>query len=133
MTAENVAFLRQGEGIYAELCVTCHGPDGKGAPVALAPAGTMKAPFSLAVAACPGASGLRDQSGDARVDGTNRREHLHGRHGADGFEQRRLDRGHHLVRPQQLRQHRIDRQPGRCREGASAGRQSTHDRGRLTK
>jgi mono/diheme cytochrome c family protein/glucose/arabinose dehydrogenase len=44
MSAEDVALLRQGEGIYAELCVACHGPDGKGAPVALAPAGTLKAP-----------------------------------------------------------------------------------------
>jgi mono/diheme cytochrome c family protein/glucose/arabinose dehydrogenase len=44
VTPEDLALLRQGEGIYAELCVACHGPEGKGAPVALAPAGTMKAP-----------------------------------------------------------------------------------------
>jgi mono/diheme cytochrome c family protein len=44
MSAEDLSLLRQGEGIYEELCVTCHGPDGKGAPVALAPAGTLRAP-----------------------------------------------------------------------------------------
>jgi mono/diheme cytochrome c family protein len=44
MAPEEVALLRQGEGIYAELCVACHGSDGKGAPVPLAPAGTLKAP-----------------------------------------------------------------------------------------
>ena len=57
MTPEDVALLRQGEGIYAELCVTCHGPDGKGAPVALAPAGTMKAP---SLAASPRVQAHRD-------------------------------------------------------------------------
>ncbi len=44
LTAEDLSLLQQGEGIYAELCVACHGPEGKGAPVDLAPAGTLKAP-----------------------------------------------------------------------------------------
>ena len=44
VTAEQQALLQQGAGVYAELCVTCHGPDGKGMPVDGAPAGTMKAP-----------------------------------------------------------------------------------------
>ena len=83
-----LALLQQGEGIYAELCVTCHGPDGKGAPVDLAPAGTMKAPPLAGLAARAGPSRLRDQGGAARADGTGRRQHLHGRHGADGIEQR---------------------------------------------
>jgi mono/diheme cytochrome c family protein len=43
VTAEQQALLQQGAGIYAELCVTCHGADGKGMPVDGAPAGTMKA------------------------------------------------------------------------------------------
>ena len=44
MTAEDRSLLQQGEGIYSELCVACHGPEGAGVPVDLAPAGTMKAP-----------------------------------------------------------------------------------------
>ena len=32
--------LVRGEGIYKELCSTCHGPDGNGAPMAGAPEGT---------------------------------------------------------------------------------------------
>jgi mono/diheme cytochrome c family protein len=44
MTAEDILLLQRGETIYAELCVACHGPAGQGAPVDLAPAGTMKAP-----------------------------------------------------------------------------------------
>ena len=61
------------------------------------------------VPARPGAPGLRDQSGPARVDRTGRWQHLHRRHGADGSEQGRLDRGDRVVRPQQFRQHRIGR------------------------
>jgi mono/diheme cytochrome c family protein len=44
VSAEQQALLQQGAGIYFELCVACHGPDAKGAPVDGAPAGTMKAP-----------------------------------------------------------------------------------------
>jgi mono/diheme cytochrome c family protein len=44
VSAEQQALLQQGAGIYSELCVACHGPDGKGTPVDGAPAGTMKAP-----------------------------------------------------------------------------------------
>jgi mono/diheme cytochrome c family protein/glucose/arabinose dehydrogenase len=36
--------LQRGTAIYNELCVACHGPDGKGAPMAGAPAGTTLAP-----------------------------------------------------------------------------------------
>ena len=57
MTAEDRSLLQQGEGIYAELCVACHGPEGKGAPVALAPAGTLKAP---PLAASPRVQAHRD-------------------------------------------------------------------------
>jgi mono/diheme cytochrome c family protein len=44
VSPEQQALLQQGAGIYSELCVACHGPDAKGAPVDGAPAGTMKAP-----------------------------------------------------------------------------------------
>jgi mono/diheme cytochrome c family protein len=44
VSAEQQALLQQGAGIYSEICVACHGPDGKGTPVDGAPAGTMKAP-----------------------------------------------------------------------------------------
>jgi mono/diheme cytochrome c family protein len=57
MTAEEQTLVQQGAGIYSELCVTCHGPDGKGMPVDLAPAGTMKAP---ALAGSPRVAGHRD-------------------------------------------------------------------------
>jgi mono/diheme cytochrome c family protein len=43
-TAEQQAAVQRGEGIYSELCVSCHGPDGKGAPLGGAPAGTTMAP-----------------------------------------------------------------------------------------
>ena len=36
--------LVRGESIYKELCTTCHGPDGSGAPMAGAPEGTRLAP-----------------------------------------------------------------------------------------
>jgi glucose/arabinose dehydrogenase/mono/diheme cytochrome c family protein len=36
--------MERGGAIYGELCITCHGPDGKGAPMAGAPAGTTLAP-----------------------------------------------------------------------------------------
>jgi mono/diheme cytochrome c family protein len=44
VSPEQQALLERGAGIYAELCVACHGPDGKGMPVEGAPAGMMKAP-----------------------------------------------------------------------------------------
>lgn len=44
VSAEQQARLQQGAGIYFELCAACHGEDGKGTPMAGAPAGTMKAP-----------------------------------------------------------------------------------------
>jgi mono/diheme cytochrome c family protein len=44
LTAAEQAAVQEGAGIYAELCSTCHGPDGKGMAIDGAPAGTMKAP-----------------------------------------------------------------------------------------
>ncbi|MEO7275623.1 MAG: c-type cytochrome, partial [Vicinamibacterales bacterium] len=44
MTTEQQDLLQRGETIYTELCFSCHGPDGRGAPLAGAPAGTMMAP-----------------------------------------------------------------------------------------
>jgi mono/diheme cytochrome c family protein len=44
VSADQQASLERGAAIYAELCVACHGPDGKGMPVDGAPAGMMKAP-----------------------------------------------------------------------------------------
>jgi mono/diheme cytochrome c family protein len=57
MSAEEQSLVQQGAGIYTELCVTCHGPDGKGMAVDLAPAGTMKAP---PLAGSPRVLGHRD-------------------------------------------------------------------------
>jgi putative heme-binding domain-containing protein len=36
--------LERGATVYKELCYTCHGPDGRGAPLAGAPEGTTQAP-----------------------------------------------------------------------------------------
>ncbi len=44
MAAEQQATLKKGEGIYTELCYSCHGQDGNGEPLAGAPAGTTMAP-----------------------------------------------------------------------------------------
>ncbi|HEY8549535.1 MAG TPA: c-type cytochrome [Vicinamibacterales bacterium] len=44
MTVGQRAQMEEGAGIYAELCYSCHGTDGKGAPLAGAPAGTLMAP-----------------------------------------------------------------------------------------
>jgi len=44
MAPEQLATLKKGEGIYTELCFSCHGQDGKGEPLAGAPAGTTMAP-----------------------------------------------------------------------------------------
>ena len=41
---EETALLERGEGIYKELCMTCHGPDGLGTPKEGAPPGTTMAP-----------------------------------------------------------------------------------------
>ena len=108
VSAEQQALLQQGAGIYSEICVACHGPDGKGTPVDGAPAGTMKAP-SRRVSTRPGALQLRRQRGDPRAWRCGRRQYLHRRHGADGHEQRRVDCGGRLVRAGRLWQHRHDR------------------------
>ncbi|WP_396627052.1 c-type cytochrome [Luteitalea sp.] len=44
VTATQREALQRGEAVYDELCYACHGPDGKGAPLAGAPAGTRMAP-----------------------------------------------------------------------------------------
>jgi putative heme-binding domain-containing protein len=41
---EQRKLLERGAVIYKELCYTCHGPDGRGAPLAGAPEGTTQAP-----------------------------------------------------------------------------------------
>ncbi len=56
-TSDQQTMLQRGAGIYGELCATCHGPDGHGAPLAGAPAGTMMAP---ALAGSPRVQGHRD-------------------------------------------------------------------------
>ncbi|MFL5333820.1 MAG: c-type cytochrome, partial [Geminicoccaceae bacterium] len=44
LSAEQRTTLEKGQGIYSELCYSCHGQDGKGEPLAGAPAGTTMAP-----------------------------------------------------------------------------------------
>jgi mono/diheme cytochrome c family protein/glucose/arabinose dehydrogenase len=57
LTTEQQTTMERGAGIYQELCYVCHGPDGRGAPLAGAPAGTMMAP---ALAGSPRVEGHRD-------------------------------------------------------------------------
>jgi putative heme-binding domain-containing protein len=56
-TPEQRKLLEHGSLIYKELCYTCHGSDGKGAPLAGAPAGTTMAP---PLAGSPRVQGHRD-------------------------------------------------------------------------
>jgi putative membrane-bound dehydrogenase-like protein len=57
MTAEENVVMQQGERIYGELCFACHGPDGRGEPVAGGTAGALRAP---SLAASPRVAGHRD-------------------------------------------------------------------------
>jgi mono/diheme cytochrome c family protein len=57
LTPEQQTVMLRGAGIYSELCFSCHGVDGRGAPMAGAPAGTMMAP---ALAGSPRVLGHRD-------------------------------------------------------------------------
>jgi mono/diheme cytochrome c family protein/glucose/arabinose dehydrogenase len=57
MTTEQRRSVQRGEGIYKELCFTCHGADGKGAPMSGAPAGSTLAP---PLAGSPRVLGHRD-------------------------------------------------------------------------
>jgi mono/diheme cytochrome c family protein len=56
-TPEQQTVMQRGSAIYSELCYACHGTDGRGAPMAGAPAGTMMAP---ALAGSPRLTGHRD-------------------------------------------------------------------------
>ena len=68
MTTEQQDLLQRGETIYTELCFSCHGPDGRGAPMAGAPAGTMMAPPLAGSPRVQGAPRLRRQGAAERVD-----------------------------------------------------------------
>jgi mono/diheme cytochrome c family protein/glucose/arabinose dehydrogenase len=57
MSTDQRRALQRGEATYRELCTTCHGPDGAGAPMAGAPAGTTLAP---PLSQSPRVSGHRD-------------------------------------------------------------------------
>ena len=97
--------LVRGEGIYKELCTTCHGPDGSGAPMAGAPEGTRLAP---PLASSPRVAGHRDYIVSVLLHGLTGpigdKEYPGRRDGADGHQHRPVDRGHRQLRAQQLRQ-----------------------------
>jgi putative heme-binding domain-containing protein len=57
LTAEQQKVMNRGLTIYQELCFSCHGMDGKGAPLAGAPPGTTMAP---SLAGSPRAQGHAD-------------------------------------------------------------------------
>ena len=85
-------LLQQGSDVFDAVCFTCHGADGRGAPLAGAPPGTTMAP---PLAGSPRVQGHRDyvikvllQRPDRPLDGkTYSRSH-----GADGRQHRRVDR-----------------------------------------
>jgi len=54
---EQRRMIQRGAGVYTELCAACHGPDGKGAPMAGAAEGTTLAPT---LAGSPRVAGHRD-------------------------------------------------------------------------
>ena len=92
LTPEQRDLMERGGTIFNELCFTCHGTDGRGAPLAGAEAGvTMGPPLS----GSPRVQGHRDyvdQGAAERADRPGRREDLHRSHGADGRQQGRMDR-----------------------------------------
>jgi mono/diheme cytochrome c family protein len=57
LTPDEEKRLQQGNDIFGAVCFACHGPDGTGAPLEGAPAGTMMAP---PLAASPRVQGHRD-------------------------------------------------------------------------
>ena len=83
------------------------------------------------LAARAGASRLHDQGAAARADRSARRQDVSRRHGADWqHQQRRVDRGRRVVRPQQLRQQRRHGDAGRRRARAHRRRRTGRRRGR---
>ena len=90
----------------SQLCFTCHGDDGRGTPMAGAPAGTMMAP---SLAGSPRVQGHRDYVIKTLLHGLTGPlgdKTLPAGDGADGHAERRLDRRDRVLRPQRLRQHR---------------------------
>ncbi len=57
MTPEQQGQFQRGNAIFTELCFSCHGSDGRGAPMGGAPAGTLMAP---PLAGSPRVQGHRD-------------------------------------------------------------------------
>ena len=70
--ADERKLLERGSAIYNELCITCHGADGRGAPLAGAPAGTTMAPPLAGSSRRAGAPRLRGQRPAARADRPDR-------------------------------------------------------------
>jgi mono/diheme cytochrome c family protein len=66
LTVEQRRILQRGESTYRELCFTCHGNDGKGAPVQGAGSGTTLAP---ALSGSPRVTGHRNYVIGVLVDG----------------------------------------------------------------
>jgi mono/diheme cytochrome c family protein/glucose/arabinose dehydrogenase len=57
LSVDDRRVMRRGEATYKELCFSCHGPEGEGAPMAGAPQGTTMAP---PLAGAPRVNGHRD-------------------------------------------------------------------------
>ena len=83
----------EGDKVYKELCFTCHGEDGRGAPQDGGPAGTIMAP---PLVGSPRVQGHRDYVIKTLLHGMtgplDGQDLSGGRHDADGRQQRRVDR-----------------------------------------
>ena len=73
-TPDGADTSSRGEGIYKELCFSCHGDDGRGTPEPGAPQETIDGAAVGGIAARAGTSRLRDQDAPARHDRSARRQ-----------------------------------------------------------
>ena len=107
MSTDERRSMTRGDGIYRELCFTCHGADGKGTPMGGATDGSTLAP---PLAGSPRVLDHRNYIINVLLHGLTGpvgRQELPGwHHGADGQQFGRVDRRRLVLRAQQLRQPR---------------------------
>ena len=118
LTPDQQNSLERGGVIYAELCYSCHGADGRGTPTPGAAAWFHPGAVAGRVGTRQRPSRLRDQDPAARALRSGGRQGLSAGHGGDGHEQGPVDCGHQLVCAQQLREHRHVRDRRRTSRGS---------------
>ncbi len=112
--------MERGEAIYKEVCFACHGDDGRGTRAAGGPRRERR--WRRRSRNSSRVQGHRDyviktllHGMDGPIEG---RTYAARRHGADGHEPRRVDRGDRVLHAQLVRQRRLVRLAGRRRAGA---------------